>query len=136
MLQAVPSQCCVCMRPLPPTAQMSVDPIAAIPRREMVPPFAFIDGADTFDHLVPSQCSMMSVTLGLVWPATAQTLFVARAVTPNSSFTPGLEITDQLAPSQCSISECRGLKVPPFPASPTAQMSLPATPDMERRWLS
>src|SRR5712692_7231686 len=188
MLQADPSQCCVCIRPLPSTAQTSVDPgavtegryefrensdetvhavpfqcsvivlpalvsgffssptaqmsvadTAAIPRREMVPPFAFIDGAETFAHLVPSQCSMMSVMLGLVWTATAQTLFADRAVTPNSSFTSGLETTDQLAPSQCSISERRGLKVPPSPARPTAQTSLPATPDMEWRsfsWLS
>src|SRR5690349_20606900 len=138
MLQAIPSQCCVCMRPLPstaqtsaepeavtdgryefrensdetvqavpfqcsvivlpafvrgffssPTAQLSVADTAATARKEMAPPFAFIDGAGTFAHLVPSQCSTMSVTLGLVWTATAQTLFAARAVTPNSSFTPG-----------------------------------------------
>ena len=29
MLQALPSQCCVCMRPLPSTAQTSADPMAA-----------------------------------------------------------------------------------------------------------
>src|SRR5947209_94105 len=102
---------------------MSVGEIAAIPRRKMKPPLTFIDGADTFDQLVPFQCSMILLTLGLVWTATAQALFAARAVTPKRVFTPGLETTDQLVPFQCSI---RVKRVEPLGSSkkPTAQTLL------------
>src|SRR5712691_12976755 len=100
---------------------MSVAETAATPRREMRPPLAFIDGAGTFAHLIPFQCSTMSDTLGLVWTATAHTLLAARAVTPKRVFTPGLETTDQLVPFQCSISDRKGQHVSPLPRPPTAQ---------------
>src|ERR1700686_2102739 len=110
MVPALPFQCSVIVEPAlvcgfcwSPTAQMSVAETAATPRREMKPPTAFIEGADTFAHEVPFQCSTMSDTFGLVWKATAQTLLVARAVTPKRGVSPGLETIVQLLPFQCAM---------------------------------
>ena len=64
MLQLVPSQCSVSVlgKPMPPTAQISLAEMAAIPSRELEPPgFGF--GLATMLQLVPSQCSIAAFAI-------------------------------------------------------------------------
>jgi hypothetical protein len=84
---------------------------------------------ETKPQLAPSQCSTKAEE-PLANP-TAQTLFVAGAVTPvralpSRSF--GLETTLQLVPFQCSIKVLKDVPTARLPMAHTSVLAAPATP--------
>src|SRR5438105_3914447 len=102
MVDTLPSQCSVSVWSVAmPTAQMSVEEIAAIACKRLSRPGTL--GLGTMVHALPSQCST-SVCRAPIEPIapTAQTLLADRAATPLSVLSPwselGLATTRQARP--------------------------------------